>query len=218
MNVEEARRQMLAQQLRTWDVIDPDVLSAFETTHREHFVPAAYSRLAFADTEIPLAHHQCMLRPSVEGRLVQALGLEPDDEALQIGAGTGFVIACMGRLCRHVQSLEYFEDLAEGAVRNLCHAGIANVTVEHRDATTLSAPGRYDAILVTAAIPDRGGEARFREALRIGGRLVLVAGRAPLMEACLIRRTSALEWTRTPLFETSLPELIDATARPPFEF
>ncbi len=209
---------MLMQQLRTWEVLDPDVLDAFESVPREHYAPDAYRRLAFADAEIPLGHGQCMLRPSVEGRLVQALDLESDDEVLEVGAGSGFVTACLARLAGRVHSLEYHADLASMAEKNLCEAGVTNAEIRHEDATDLAAPGRYDAVLITAAIADASGEQRFREALKVGGRLVLISGREPVMEACVIRRVSALEWTRTAMFETAVPPLIDAAARPPFEF
>ncbi|MEO0421116.1 MAG: protein-L-isoaspartate O-methyltransferase [Pseudomonadota bacterium] len=218
MNTEHARRQMLMQQLRTWEVLDPDVLTTFESVPREHFAPPAYARLAFADAEIPLGHGQVMLRPSVEGRLVQTLDLRADDEVLEIGAGSGFVTACLARLAGKVHSLEYYEPLAEMAVHNLCEAGVTNAEVRQEDATQLATPGQYDAVLVSAAVAEAAGEQRFREALKVGGRLVLISGREPVMEACLIRRVSALEWTRTAIFETAVPALIDAAARPPFEF
>lgn len=218
MNIEHARRQMLMQQLRTWEVLDPDVLDAFESVPREHYAPAKYSRLAFADAEIPLGHGQCMLRPSVEGRLVQALELSSDDEVLEVGAGSGFVTACLARLAGRVHSLEYHRELATMAEKNLCKAGVTNAEVRCEDATALRAPGRYDAVLVSAAVAELSGETPLREALKVGGRLVLISGREPVMEACVIRRVSALEWTRSAVFETAVPPLIDAAARPPFEF
>ncbi|MEM9383564.1 MAG: protein-L-isoaspartate O-methyltransferase [Pseudomonadota bacterium] len=218
MNTEHARRQMLMQQLRTWEVLDPDVLTTFENVPRERFAPPAYARLAFADTEIPLGHDQVMLRPSVEGKLVQALDLRADDEVLEVGAGSGFVTACLARLAGRIHALEYHSSLAAMATHNLCDAGVTNAEVRQEDATQFASPGQYDAVLVSASIAEPAGEQRFREALKVGGRLVLVSGREPLMEACLIRRVSALEWTRTALFETAVPPLIDATARPPFEF
>lgn len=218
MNIELARRQMLTQQLRTWEVLDPGVLETFEAVPREHFVPDRYARLCFADTEIPLGKGQVMLRPSVGARLVQALTLSPDDEVLEVGSGSGFLSACLGRLAATVHGLEFFEELAAQATENLCETGVTNVTVEHGDATRLARPGRYDAVLVSCAVPDAERAAPFREALKVGGRLVMITGREPLMHATLMHRVSALEWTDTPLFETTIPELIDPSARPPFDF
>jgi protein-L-isoaspartate(D-aspartate) O-methyltransferase len=218
MDLEQARRQMLNQQLRPWEVLDPDVLAAFEEVPREFFVPERFQRLAFADTEIPLPHGQCLMRPSVEGRLLQALALAGDDEVLEVGAGSGFLTACLARLAGRVHSIEYYGDLAESARRRLAACGAADVRLEQADATALDAQGRYDAIAVTASVPDERGVERFRQALRVGGRLFVIVGRAPLMEAVLIRRVGALEWTRTSLFETSITPLIDASARPVFDF
>ncbi|MEO0974593.1 MAG: protein-L-isoaspartate O-methyltransferase [Pseudomonadota bacterium] len=218
MNIELARQQMLKQQLRTWEVLDADVLAAFEGLPRERFTPPAYANLAYADADIPLGHGQVMLRPSVAGRLIQALALETDHQVLEIGAGSGFVTACLARLAGSVRSLEYHADLATTAERNLCECGITNAAVEHADATEFADAGQYDGVLVSAALPEPAQELRFREALKVGGHLVLISGRGPVMEATAIHRVSALEWTRTALFETAVPALIDAAARPPFDF
>ncbi len=218
MNIEQARHQMLTQQLRTWEVLDPDVLAVFEAVPREHFAPPRFERLAFADTEIPIGHGQCMMRPSVEGRLLQSLGLEGDEEVLEIGTGTGFLTACLARLAGRVRSLEYHADLADGARRRLAQVDVGNAEVEAADACDLAEQGRYDAIALTASVPDERGLERFRNALRVGGRIFAIVGRAPIMEAVLVRRVSALEWTRESLFETAITALIDPSARPPFVF
>jgi protein-L-isoaspartate(D-aspartate) O-methyltransferase len=218
MDLEQARHQMLTQQLRTWEVLDPDVLAVFARVPRERFVPTRFERLAFADTEIPLPHGQYMMRPSVEGRLLQSLDLTGEDEVLEVGTGSGFLTACLAGLGGSVHSLEYHADLVASAGERLDAAGVRNARLEHADASQLDLQGRYDAIAVTASVPDERGAERFRNALRVGGRLFVVVGRAPLMEARLVRRVGAVEWTSVALFETSLTPLIDDAARPHFEF
>jgi protein-L-isoaspartate(D-aspartate) O-methyltransferase len=218
MDLEQARRQMLNQQLRPTEVLDQDVLKVFEQVARERFVPERFRGLAFADTEIPLEHGQCMMRPTIEGRLLQALAIVPEDEVLEVGAGSGFLTACLARLSGSVLSLEYHASLAAMARANLDAAKVRNVRVEHADASQLDDTGRYDAVAVTASVPDDTATLRFRNALRVGGRLFVIIGRGPLMEACLFRRDSALEWSRSSLFETHIPPLIDPAARPLFDF
>ena len=208
MNIEIARRQMIEQQVRAWEVLDDRVLGALAQVRRELFVPEAYRELAFADTEIPLGHGQHMLAPKVEGRFQQALELTAGDTVLEIGTGSGFFAACLARLTVTVRSLEIFADLSARAQENLRASGISGVQVETCDAMTLSDSHRYAAIAVTGSLPvyDR----RFERALEVGGRMMVVVGEPPVMEARLVRRASETQWVCESLFETVIAPLVNA--------
>lgn len=214
MNLEAARAQMLGQQIRAWEVLDDRVLRALEQTPRERFVPEDYRDLAFADTEIPLPHGQAMLAPKIEGRLLQALRLEPIDEVLEIGTGTGFLTACLARLARRVQSVDIFPDFVDSARARLAAEGRGNVQLETADATQLELWGRYDAIAVTASLPVL--DDAFVRMLKPGGRLFVVIGREPIMEARLITLQPSGDTTSQSLFETVLTPLINAERPEPF--
>jgi len=216
MNVELARRQMIEQQVRAWSVLDERVLGAMAQVRRELFVPAGFRELAFADTSIPLGHGQSMLAPKVEGRILQALELTDADDVLEVGTGSGFLAACIARLAGHVRSLEIFPDLSARAIENLRAAGISGVGVEALDAITLTEKARYDAIAVTGSMPVY--DERFQQALKIGGRLFVVLGDPPVMEAQLVRRLADDQWVRESLFETSLEPLVNAPQPPRFLF
>jgi protein-L-isoaspartate(D-aspartate) O-methyltransferase len=206
---------MLGQQIRAWEVLDDRVLEAIAKTPRERFVPEDYRDLAFADTEIPLPHGQAMLAPKIEGRLLQALQVEPSDEVLEIGTGTGFLTACLAQLAQRVGSVDIFPEFASSARRNLAAAGLlGNVELETADALQLDLPGRFDAIAVTGSMPAL--EDRFVRMLRPGGRLFAVIGRAPVMEARLITLLPTGGTTSQSLFETVLSPLINAERPEPF--
>jgi protein-L-isoaspartate(D-aspartate) O-methyltransferase len=214
MNLDVARTQMLGQQIRAWDVLDDKVLRTLESTPRERFVPREYVELAFADTEIPLAHGQSMLAPKVEGRLLQALQIEPTDEVLEIGTGTGYMAACLARLAKGVTSVDIFGDFVEGARARLREQNTGNVELVVADALTLDLPGRFDAIAVTGSVPDL--DEHFIKMLRPHGRLFIVVGRAPVMEACLVTMDADGDWTTESLFETVLTPLINSERPEPF--
>ncbi len=209
-----AREQMIEQQVRAWDVLDERVLGLMRKVPREHFVPAAHRYLAFADLEIPLQHEQHMLRPSVVGRLLQALELGASDRTLQIGAGSGFVTACLASACAHVEAVEIFSDLAALARANLASLSIGNASVIAGDALERDTGSRYNVIAVTASLPV--ADERFQRQLEIGGRMFVVIGEAPVMDARLIRRTAENGWSTTSLFETVVDPMINA--RRPEEF
>ena len=215
-DVESARRQMIEQQVRAWDVLDGRVLDVLSGVPREHFVPEAYREVAFADTAIPLPHGQCMLPPKVDGRLLQALDLGRDDEVLEVGTGSGFLTACLARQARHVRTLEIFPDLSQAAVRALQALSVTNVTAETADATTLEGSGLYDAIALTASLP--AYDPRYERALRPGGRLFVVVGTAPVMEARLVTRVGKDQWVSEALFETVIPPMVNAVGPDPFRF
>lgn len=216
MNLDSARVKMIKQQLRTWEVLDSRVLACLEDIPREIFVPDAYTELAFADAWIPLGHDQLMMTPKIEGRMLQALALEPDDEVLEIGTGSGFVTACLAHLAGTVSSIDIYPDFAEKSRAKLKQLGKTNIKLETGDAMQLDADARYDAIAVTGSLPVLN--ARFERALRIGGRMFVVCGSSPVMDAMLVTRTGDDQWRRQSLFETDLPALVNSEIPPQFEF
>lgn len=213
-NVEFARAQMIAQQVRAWDVLDERVLDALASVRREEFVPEGYRELAFADMPVPLGHGQAMLPPKVDGRILQALELRDADEVLEVGTGSGYLTACIAALAGRVRSLEIFPDLAAVATRKLKAAGVTTVSVETVDALRMEEVGRYDVVIVTGSMPVF--DARFERALKADGRLFAVVGNAPVMEALLLRREGGAAATRTSLFETDIPQLVNALRPPRF--
>jgi protein-L-isoaspartate(D-aspartate) O-methyltransferase len=216
MLTEQAREQMVEQQVRAWDVLDERVLQVFRKVPRELFVPEEHRYLAFADVEVPLPKGQHMLRPNVAGRLLQALELTGSERVLEIGAGTGFFTACLATVSANVRSLEIFPELAELAKANLSARGVRNAEVVVEDATKVETDVKYDAIAVTASLPLY--DERFQRQLSVGGRLVVVVGEKPIMDARLVRRMSEDAWVTESLFETVLDPLINARRRQEFTF
>jgi protein-L-isoaspartate(D-aspartate) O-methyltransferase len=216
LNLRAEREQMIAQQVRTWDVLDTDVLDAMHSVRRELFVPAAFRSLAYADCPLPLPLGKHMLTPMLTGRLLQALELQPGDQVLEIGTGSGYVSACLAALGADVQSLELHHELAELARANLSAAGVDGVEVSCADGAGLVSETAYDAIVLTASLPIY--QPRFERALKFAGRLFVVVGTDPVMEARLVRRLGPQEFRSQPLFETSLEALEHAPAPPLFEF
>jgi protein-L-isoaspartate(D-aspartate) O-methyltransferase len=216
MQTADAREQMIEQQVRAWDVLDERVLGIFRKIPREHFAPAEQRYKAYMDLEIPLPKGQHMLRPSVAGRLLQALELTGTERVLEIGTGSGFITACLAASSAHVESIEIFPELAQAARSNLATLSIGNTQVITSDAlATTTGPGkRYGAIAVTGSMPI--ADDRFQRQLEIGGRLFIIVGEAPVMAARLIRRTAENAWTSESLFETVVDSLINA--RRPQEF
>ena len=216
MNTDYARLQMVNQQVRGWNVYDEDVLEMLKKLPREQFVPDGYESLAFADLAIPLGHGEHMMTPTIEGRLLQALGLEGDEKVLEIGTGSGFVTACLASLAAHVTSIDIYKDFVESARCKLDDAEISNVEVLQMDATQELPGGSYDAVAVTGSI--QTFDPRFVEALNRDGRLFVVVGDAPVMDARLIERTDEHDWKTISLFETDLAPLVHGALPPQFSF
>lgn len=214
--IEAARQQMIHQQVRAWEVLDNAVLDALSQIKREDFVPATYRHVAFADAPVPLGHGQFMLPPKLDGKILQALAVQPTDQVLDVGTGSGFLAACLGRLGAHVRSLEIHPDLAEAARTNLHAAAANNVAVEVMDAFALDEEQRYDIVAVTGSLPVY--DERFQRALKIGGRLFTVVGTRPVMEAFKVVRTGNATFTREPLFETVIEPLLHAVRPSGFVF
>ncbi len=206
LDFERARFNMIEQQVRPWEVLDPRVLEAMGRVRREDFVPARFRKLAFADVEIPLEHGESMTKPVVQGRILQALDVQPDDSVLEIGAGSGYLTACLAHLGREVVAIERHPDFAERIRARMAEGGLANVRVESGDALAGWSPGRtFDAIAVEAAVDEV--PSRFVDWLAPGGRLFVVRGRAPAMEAVLLRRLADGSIVTESLFETEIPYL-----------
>jgi protein-L-isoaspartate(D-aspartate) O-methyltransferase len=206
MNIEQARFNMIEQQIRPWDVLDPGVLSLLAVVRREDFVPAAFRSMAFMDTEIPLPDGQCMLAPRVEARLLQELQLQRHESVLEIGAGSGFMAALLAHRSRQVVSLEISETLTHMAQDNLRRAAVMNVSVRCADGSAgLSGEAPFDAIVLSgsvATVPQA-----LLDQLKVGGRLIAIVGDEPVMRARLHRRADASSWSQTDLFDTVAPRL-----------
>lgn len=215
MNIEQARFNMIEQQIRPWDVLDPRVLDLLFVVKREDFTPEASRALAFADLEIPLGDGQVMLAPKMEAKLLQELGLKKTDKVLEIGTGSGYMAALLAARAEHVVSVEIRPEIATIAKRNLEQANIANVTVEIGNGVNgWSARGPYDAIVVSGSLPSI--PAALLAQLRVGGRLAIIVGQAPVMEAQLVTCTAEGIYNTVNLFETVVPPLDGATAESGF--
>ena len=217
MNIEQARFNMIEQQIRPWEVLDPVVLDLLFVVKREDFVPAAYRNLAFADMEIPIGSGQVMLAPRVEARLLQELGIKKTDKVLEIGTGSGYMAALLAARAEHVVSVEARPEIAEFARQNLERAGVANVSVEvGNGANGWPARGPYDVIVVSGSLPALP-DALLKQ-LRLGGRLAAIVGTAPVMEAQLVTCSAEGVYNSVNLFETVVPALDGAEAKPGFSF
>ena len=212
----DVREQMIEQQVRAWDVLDGRVLQILRKVPRDQFTPEQQRFRAYADSEVPLPHDQHMLRPSVVGRLLQALDLKGSEHVLEIGAGSGFITACLRTAAARVRSVEIFPALAEMARRNLDSLGLRDIEVVTADALQLDTGSRYGAIAITGSLPVY--DERFERQLEIGGRLFVVVGEPPVMEARLIRRTGENSWVSESLFETVIDPLVNARRLPEFRF
>ncbi len=217
MNFEQARFNMVEQQIRPWEVLDSRVLSLLETIHREDFVPVRYRKLAFADLAIPLEHGQTMMRPKIEARMLQAIELRDDESVLEIGTGSGFVTACLAGLAKCVVSVEIFQGLHEEAALKLRDKRIENVELFVGDVMRGWQPEQaHDVVVVTGSVP--AVPEAFRGWVNPGGRLFVVSGESPAMEARVLRRLDVSDWSEESLFETDLPRLVHAEKAPEFEF
>ena len=216
MNTDYARLQMVNQQVRGWNVYDEDVLAMLRKLPREDFVPVGFESLAFAATAIPPRHGEHMMTQTQEGRLLQALGLRGGENVLEIGTGSGFMTACLATLSARVTSVDIYEDFVASAERKHAAAGIDNVELQQMDATRALPDGQFDAIAVTGSI--QSFDPRLVEALSPHGRLFVVLGDSPAMEAKLIQRTEEHDWQTLSLFETDIAPLVHGASPPQFSF
>ena len=217
MNFDQARSNMVNQQIRPWEVINPRVLGALENIHREDFVPARYSKLAYADMAIPLEHGQSMLHPVIEGRILQAIDLREDETVLEIGTGSGFFSACLATLGKSVCSVDIHQSLSDSACAILKSKKIKNVECFTGDALNGWMPEQaHDVVVVTGGVRDIPHV--FMEWVNPGGRLFVICGESPAMQARLLKRLNISDWEEENLFETDLPLLIHAERPVEFEF
>lgn len=214
---DHARFNMIEQQIRTWDVLDPRVLEVLREVPREEFAPARHRKLAFSDLRIPLGHGQVMMKPIEEGRLLQSLQLTGTERVLEIGSGSGFLAACLARLAGQVLTLEIIEELARLAADQLAELKFDSVEVRCADALSADLPeARFDAVVVTGSVPEI--PAVFSGWVAEGGRLFVVRGQSPAMEAVCLTHLGGGRWHTDSLFETDLPRIAGAEDVPKFEF
>ena len=217
MNIEQARFNMIEQQIRPWNVLDQDVLDLLHVVKREQFVPAAYQNLAFADVEIPLPGGDAMLAPKFEARILQEVGVRKHETVLEIGTGSGYMAALLAHRAAKVTTVEINPETAELAKKNLANAGIHNVTVETGNGAEGWAKGApYDVIVISGALevlPEA-----FLKQVKVGGRIAAIVGQAPVMEAAIITRTGEDTYGTIKVFETNVRYLTGAPVPSHFQF
>ena len=219
MNLEQARLNMIEQQIRTWDVLDLDILQTLVAVRREAFVPAAYQALAFVDTEIPLPQGENMLSPKLEARLLQEAAVRAHESVLEIGAGSGYMAALLAHHAKQVITVEIDPELKALAEKNLAGYGIGNVSVALGDGArgwTGSGSQAFDVIMISGSLPVMPDA--FLRQLSIGGRILAVIGEAPVMSACMMTRVSKDGWDTVKLFETIIKPLRNAEKPSAFRF
>lgn len=209
-NSDLARYNMIVNQVRTWGVTDRAVLTTLGAVQRDRFVPETFRPMAFFDMTIPLGHGEVMMKPVVEGRLLQALALTGSERVLEIGTGSGYLTACLATMARHVTSVDLHEDFVSSARTTLNDVGVDNVTLRCGDAVKDFEPAeRYDAVVVTGAVP--GVSQRFLSWVQAGGRAFMIHGHSPAMHAVLLHHEGREQFRTESLFETDLPWLVHAT-------
>ena len=217
MNFEQARTNMVENQVRPWEVLDGRVLDVISRVRREDFVAAEHRKLAFADLCLPLGHGEVMMKPVLEGRVLQALDLQPGDRVLEIGTGSGFLTACLAGLAAEVVSVDIHADFTETAGRRLQAAGVTNARLHTGEAVLGWQPdGLFDAVVATGAVAET--PARWLGWLKPGGRLLVIRGASPAQQAVLITHEGEGRQREESLFETDLPYLAHAAPLPRFVF
>lgn len=217
LDLDSARSNMLVNQIRAWEVLNPEILDTIAAVPRERFVPDRFRHLAFADELLPIGHGQVMFAPKYEGRFLQALDIQAADRVLEIGTGTGYMAALLGRRARQVVSVELYEDFVAGATQRLRGQGYQNVRVVLGDGCDgWPQEGPYDVMLVTGSLPTLPES--LLSQLKPGGRLGVIVGQSPVMQAQVITKTASGSPATSNLFEADLPPLVNAVAPDPFEF
>jgi protein-L-isoaspartate(D-aspartate) O-methyltransferase len=217
MNLEQARFNMIEQQIRPWDVLDAEVLHLLSVVKREDFVPLAHKALAFADMEIPLGHGQCMLAPRVEARMLQDAAVQKHEKVLEIGAGSGYMAALLAHRAQRVISLEINPELAKLARTNLQKAGIHNAEVRQFDgAKGAPAEGPFDVIMLSGSVAEV--PQTLLAHLKVGGRLLAIVGDEPVMRATIVTRTSETDFKTSQPWDTVAPRLLNFAEPSRFQF
>ncbi len=209
MNLKQARFNMIEQQIRTWEVLDPIVLDLLNQVPREDFVPENCQGLAFADLEIPIGHEQFMLSPKLEARIIQTLALKKTDKVLEVGTGSGYLTALLAKLAAEVISVDCIAEFTTNARQKLLQHGLDNILLETGDAAQgWPSHAPYDVIVLTGSVPRLPED--FRQQLKPGGRLFAVVGEAPVMEATLVSSPAPHVYRTEKLFELCVPSLSNA--------
>ncbi len=217
MNIEQARFNMIEQQIRTWEVLDAGVLELLARVKREQFVPAEQRALAFADLEIPIGRGEAMMQPKVEARIIQELAVKPHETVYEVGTGSGYLTALLAASAKHVTSAEIYEDLKARGEANLRAAGVANVPLLAGDSARAPlAESAFDVIVLTGSTPVL--PQAFLERLTPTGRLFAVVGDRPVMKAVVVRQPTPGAFQRTEMFETMVKPLVNAAEPPRFRF
>ncbi len=224
MNFETARHNMIEQQIRPWNVIDPIALDALDTIPRENYVADNMKNSAFSDVELPIGCNQVMLPPKIEAKILQAVQVKQTDSVLEIGTGSGYMTALLAHLAEKICTVDIHEELSLQAQEKLSSEGFDNITFISEDATLNfnDTPGQsiaqrapYDVIILTGSVSQLADH--FKQSLKVGGRLFAVIGTAPVMEATLISRVSSEQYSYEVLFETEIPELENSVKMDLFE-
>jgi protein-L-isoaspartate(D-aspartate) O-methyltransferase len=221
MNFEQARFNMIEQQIRPWEVLDGEVLALLSVVKRENFVPAGLKAMAFVDMELPLreggARGQVMLAPRLEARLLQDLVVQAHERVLEIGTGSGHMAALLAQRAAHVLTLEIEAELAIQARKNLANEGVSNVDVRHADgASGAPADGPFDVIVLSGSVAEVP-QALLAQ-LSVGGRLAAIVGDEPMMRATFITRNSETAWTTSEPWDTVAPRLVSFAEHAHFKF
>jgi protein-L-isoaspartate(D-aspartate) O-methyltransferase len=217
MNFEQARFNMIEQQIRPWDVLDADVLHLLSVVKREDFVPLAHKALAFVDMEIPLGQGQCMLAPRVEARMLQDAAVQKHEKVLEIGAGSGYMAALLAHRAQRVISLEINPELAAMARANLQKAGIHNAEVRQFDGSKgAPAEGPFDVIVLSGSVAEV--PQALLANLKVGGRLIAIVGDEPVMRATLVTRTGEAHFKTSQPWDTVAPRLLNFPEPSSFQF
>ncbi|GAB3406116.1 protein-L-isoaspartate O-methyltransferase [Massilia agilis] len=217
MNIEQARFNMIEQQIRPWNVLDQDVLDLLHVVKREQFVPQAYANLAFADVEIPLPGGEAMLAPKIEARILQEVMLKKHEDVLLVGAGSGYLAALLAYKGRHVTAVEISPELKALAEANLSRAGVTNVTVELGNAAEgWPAHAPYDVIVVSGSLESL--PEGFLKQLKVGGRIAAIIGEPPVMSCNIVTRVADTAYSTVKVFETNVKPLTGAPVASHFEF
>ena len=207
MDIEQARYNMIEQQIRTWEVLDQSVLDLLGEIRREDFVPDSYKGLAFADIRIPLANNQTMMMPKEEARVLQSLELDKEASVLEVGTGSGYLTALLASKANSVKSIDIYPEFTNACQEKLAKCDISNVSIESTDIYQLLDSGQeFDAVVLTASLPKM--DERFLQLVKDGGKMFVMIGDSPVMEAGLINKQNAHSWSMEGLFETDLPPLI----------
>ena len=217
MHIVQARLNMVNNQIRPWDVFNPEIISLFETTAREHFLPAYFKNLAYVDELLPLSNGHHMLPPREQARLLQALMVQPSDRVLEIGTGTGYLTSMFARLSHSVVTVDICKDHSEAAAQRLAALGIGNINFRTGDASQgWTQDGAFDVIALLGAVETLAPA--YLTQLTVGGRLFAIIGKAPAMQATLITRLSEQDWRYTVLFESVVPYLVNGCMKAEFVF